>query len=136
MTTAEQLAEGDQRTPAEPEAGFAVGIRRHFGGRIDNVHILVSAEADGDRLVLSFEEGETLQIWNPARWHIDSRVFTITKAIKVRWEWFYYGRDRTRPCPRSDQLRAAGNFCRDSTSLSGLASPIQAIGSVGWGSAR
>ena len=37
-----------------------------FGGRIDNIHQVISAEALGDpeRLAVTFHEGETLEIWD------------------------------------------------------------------------
>jgi hypothetical protein len=95
MMTADQLADEINELVPKLKRGSLSVFGDIFGGRIDNVHIVASAAADGDLLVVGFEEGETLQVWDPAGWRIDSHVFTITKASRVRWEWFYYGRERT-----------------------------------------
>jgi len=92
--------------------GIASDIRRHlpgvrsgslvvygdiFGGRIDNIHVLVSVTGDdeADCLSFTFNEGELLQVWNPRGVSISDREFRIQRAARVRWEWFYYGRPRT-----------------------------------------
>jgi hypothetical protein len=68
-----------------------------FGGRIDNMHRVISAHAIGepDRLVVEFNEGETLEIWDPGHASISAREFRRSSASRVRWEWFYYGRPKT-----------------------------------------
>jgi hypothetical protein len=68
-----------------------------FGGRVDNIHVVTSARAEGEpgRLIVTFDQGETLEVWDPAEAVIDLNTFRITKASRVRWEWFYYGRDKT-----------------------------------------
>lgn len=65
-----------------------------FGGRIDNIHTVISAEAadDPERLIVRFDQGETLEVWNPAGITVGSEVFRIGDATRVRWTWFYYGR--------------------------------------------
>lgn len=67
-----------------------------FGGGIDNIHTVISAEAAlySDRLVVRFYEGETLEVWNPVDVAVGADVFRIGDATRVRWEWFYYGRPR------------------------------------------
>lgn len=68
-----------------------------FGGRVDNIHVVTAARADGEpeRLVVTFNEGETLEVWDPEGAVIDWQTFRIAKASRVRWEWFYYGREKT-----------------------------------------
>jgi len=68
-----------------------------FGGRVDNIHTIVSArafEAD-DLLVINFNEDEVLSIWSPGLSVVDEKEFRIVAANRVRWEWFYYGRPKT-----------------------------------------
>jgi hypothetical protein len=68
-----------------------------FGGRTDNMHRVTSAHAiaETDRLIVEFNEGETLEISDPRDASISSREFRIASASRVRWEWFYYGRPKT-----------------------------------------
>jgi hypothetical protein len=68
-----------------------------FGGRIDNIHSAVSAAAAGSpsRLRVEFDEGESLDVWDPADFSFGPRMFRIQNASRVRWEWFYYGRLKT-----------------------------------------
>lgn len=60
-----------------------------FGGRIDNIHTVISAEAadDPERLIVRFDQGETLEVWNPAGITVGSEVFRIGDATRVRWTW-------------------------------------------------
>ncbi len=95
MGTAQEIA-GDlaARIPALKSGSLSVfgGI---FGGRIDNIHVIVSAQAvDEDCLVLDFDGGETLRIWNPDRVTATAAEFKVRDATRVRWEWFYYGREQ------------------------------------------
>lgn len=67
-----------------------------FGGRIDNIHTIVGVHAlDKDCLVLDFDGGESLRVWNPAGVKASAAEFVIRDATRVRWEWFYYGREQT-----------------------------------------
>lgn len=66
-----------------------------FGGRIDNIHVIVGArQVDGECLVLDFDGGETLHVWNPSGVTASAVEFKIEGATRVRWEWFYYGREQ------------------------------------------
>lgn len=67
-----------------------------FGRPGDNCHRLVSHEAKEDYVRLKFDEGETLEVWNPEGLRVDGRSFIIEKASRVRWEWFYYERPKNR----------------------------------------
>ena len=67
-----------------------------FGGRIDNIHVITGAHAEQDgRLIVEFNEGETLTVWNPEGVRVSLVEFRISTATRVRWEWFWYGRDKT-----------------------------------------
>jgi hypothetical protein len=59
-----------------------------FGHPMDNVHHVVNADADGDRLMLSFNNGETITIWNPSGYSIARFTILIFDADRVRWEWY------------------------------------------------
>jgi hypothetical protein len=64
-----------------------------FGGRIDNIHTVTGAHVLGpDRVVIEFNEGETLDVWDPEGATISKADFKIRTASRARWEWFYYGR--------------------------------------------
>ena len=96
MTIASDLAEEILRRVPDVKRGSLVVFGDIFGGRIDNIHIVTSAHADDEpeRLVVEFNEGETLEIWDPGDALISSHEFRISTASKVRWEWFYYGRPK------------------------------------------
>ncbi len=65
-----------------------------FGRPMDNWHQLVSHQAKEGYVRLVFNEGETLEVWDPARVRIEGKSFIIQQASRVRWEWFYYGRPK------------------------------------------
>jgi len=67
-----------------------------FGGRIDNIHTVTGAHALGpSRVVIEFDERETLEVWDPRGALISAAEFKIRTASRVRWEWFYNGRPHT-----------------------------------------
>jgi hypothetical protein len=63
-----------------------------FGKPLNNDHRARSARAEDDRLIIDFDDGETLTVWNPRGIIVSSDAFRIDAADRVRWEWFYYGR--------------------------------------------
>jgi len=65
-----------------------------FGRPMDNWHQLVSHEEKEGYVRLTFNEGETLEVWEPAGLKIEGKSFVIQRASRVRWEWFYYGRPK------------------------------------------
>lgn len=65
-----------------------------FGRPYDNIHRIVSCEAQADMLKLTFNEQETLSVWSPEGLDAQSGAFRIARAAKVRWEWFSYGRPK------------------------------------------
>ncbi len=97
MTSAVDLAAVIAQLLPDVKRGSLVVFGDVFGGRIDNIHTVTSAKAPGDpeRLVIGFDEGETLEVWDPGNAMINSSDFCISTANRVRWEWFYYGRPKT-----------------------------------------
>ena len=79
-----------------------VGLIPHkFGGPLrfygdefgyQNVYIIVDAKAEDNCLIIKFEYGETLKIWDPSMFDLEKRNLKINKATRVLWEWYYYGR--------------------------------------------
>ncbi|MDX2109044.1 MAG: hypothetical protein SFY80_02260 [Verrucomicrobiota bacterium] len=65
-----------------------------FGRPMDNWHQLLSHEAKEGYVRLLFNEGETLEVWNPAGVRMEGKSFVVQGASRVRWEWFYYGRSK------------------------------------------
>lgn len=96
MDTASDVAERLKDRTGALKSGSLCVSGDVFGGRIDNVHVIVSAEAeDDDCLVLEFDGGETLRVWSPHGVVATEEEFRIQDASRVRWEWYYYGRNQT-----------------------------------------
>jgi hypothetical protein len=96
MTSASGLAAEISQLVPHLKRGSLVVFGDIFGGRIDNIHLITAAKALGDpeRLVVEFDQGERLEVWDPGNATIGSREVCISTATKVRWEWFYYGRPK------------------------------------------
>lgn len=62
----------------------------------DNWHTLISCETEHTVLRLQFDQSETLSIWSPKGLTITRSGFRIAEARRVRWEWYAYGRAKTR----------------------------------------
>jgi hypothetical protein len=94
-TTQEIAGDLATRIPALKSGSLSV-FGDIFGGRIDNIHVIVGVQAvDEDCLVLYFDGGETLRVWNPEEVTASAVEFKIRDATQVRWEWFYYGREQS-----------------------------------------
>jgi len=65
----------------------------------ENFHKIVDCDARDEVLNIQFDQGESLYLWSPLQAEIDHQTFRIHNAVRVRWEWFYYGR------PKTDQNR-------------------------------
>lgn len=96
MTTARDLAvDLEVRIPTLKQGSLLV-FGDIFGGRVDNLHVIVDARVVGDDcLALDFAGGETLQVWKPEGMAASKSEFKIHSATRVRWEWYYYGREHT-----------------------------------------
>ena len=66
-----------------------------FGRPYDNQHTLTDVESLDRAIVLSFDERETLTVWDPNGTTVADDGLRIARASRVRWEWFYYGRSQT-----------------------------------------
>jgi hypothetical protein len=65
-----------------------------FGRPHDNFHSPKTFSFEKSVLVITFQDDETLTVWDPSHVQIEEHVFKVESASKVRWEWFYYGRPR------------------------------------------
>jgi len=95
MTEAEKIVEQLSGNLSNVKSG---GLRiwgQWFGRPMDNWHSLVACEAEGNNLLLKFNEDETLCVWAPRQAVISDKIFRIKDADRVRWEWFCYGRPKT-----------------------------------------
>jgi hypothetical protein len=73
-----------------------------FGRPFDNGHKLRRVSAEGDRVILEFDQGETLEVVEPRgcvlnsqRLTLDQPVLTIANASRIVWSWNYYGQPPT-----------------------------------------
>lgn len=68
-----------------------------FGRPMDNIHSVVGCIgfSDLDLLILLFDEGERLWIWNAEGVEANPDQLRIANARRVRWEWYSYGQPPT-----------------------------------------
>lgn len=94
MTNAESLADDINAALPRVKRGSLAVFGDIFGGRIDNIHTIDLARvvSEPERLVIEFDGGETLEVWDPVDWQVTSDIFRICRASRVRWAWFHYGR--------------------------------------------
>lgn len=93
MDSASEIADAIMQLPERNRSGTLRMFGDWFGRPMDNVHRVIDAKADGDRLILSFNKAETLTVWNPSGYSTIGYTIRIADADRVRWEWYYYGRD-------------------------------------------
>jgi hypothetical protein len=92
VTNAEGIASKIVRRTSALKLGTLSVYGDIFGGRIDNVHVVTGAHVLGPRLVvIEFNDGETLDVWDPEGGTISEADFKIQTASRVRWEWFTTG---------------------------------------------
>lgn len=119
MKTPSDIARFVQALPERQRSGTLRIWGQWFGRPMDNVHVCVSCRAEDARLILDFNEGETLTIWNPCDVAVENQVtLTFSSATRVRWEWHYYGRPKT-PEHRMfiDYVAQDGRIQRSSNSI-------------------
>jgi hypothetical protein len=83
-----QIASFVQRLPASRKSGTLRIWGQWFGRPMDNVHTCVSCAAKDDRVILNFDQGETLTIWAPIDVSVREAALCFDVASKIRWEWF------------------------------------------------
>lgn len=66
-----------------------------FGRPYDAWHQIVKCTNSDNVLHLEFNEREILSIWSPIDIAIGERVFNVSDASRVRWEWYSYGGPKT-----------------------------------------
>ena len=44
---------------------------------------------------MHFDHGESLHVWQPGDLSFHGRQFVIASAVRVLWQWYYYGRPKT-----------------------------------------
>ena len=107
--------------PADKRWGSLCFFGEWFGGRpYDTQHDLTTVEGDNEVVVLSFDQGETLTIWNPDGVSSADDGLHVARASRVRWEWFYYGR------PKTPENRYSIDYRVDSDSV------ITVVDTVDW----
>ncbi|MHB0886054.1 MAG: hypothetical protein ACYC6I_09685 [Bacillota bacterium] len=68
------------------------GTPSFYGDRLDlpagETRSVTEVDLDGDCVVLRFETGEILRIWDPAGYEVANNAFVVTRASRVVWEWY------------------------------------------------
>jgi len=98
VAEADSIAQRITSCPPNVKRGSLVVYGDIFGGRIDNIHVVRSAHTAGTppHLVIEFDDDECLEVWEPRDCSVSETELRIDHAAKVRWEWFYYGRPKSR----------------------------------------
>ncbi len=95
MSPAEKMAQAISRA-RRLKRGSLQFFGEWFGRPWDNNHSIVAAEAKENHLRLTFDDDETLDVWDPNELELESdELFLIRSASRVRWEWFSYGEPKT-----------------------------------------
>ena len=90
-----ELAAYVESLPPQQKSGTIRIWGQWFGRPMDNVHECIGCQVGEDSLILKFNEGERLTVWNPGDAFVaSSTTLTIRSASRVRWEWHYYGRPK------------------------------------------
>jgi len=99
MSDPEQMVELINQKLSDIEPGTLRFWGEWFGRPYDNSHQLIGCDAPKiDLLRMHFNESELLSVWSPRDLYIGpsrqrSRpILRIMDAVRIRWEWFYYGR--------------------------------------------
>ncbi len=69
-----------------------------FGKPMDNYHEIKMVEFKNEtkELALILGEMEKVRIWNPSNVQISQKELRIEKADKILFEWYHYGKDKTK----------------------------------------
>jgi hypothetical protein len=115
VSEAQQIAARVRSLLPKVKAGTLRIWGEWFGRPHDNYHTIVGCDGDNELVHISFNEGETLTLWNPRGFHIDQETFRIGTAARVRWEWYYYGRPKTPENRYYEDYLKAGDLVTAST---------------------
>jgi hypothetical protein len=94
MATPAEIALLIQELPERKKSGSIRIWGQWFGRAMDNIHRCIASRATENQLILSFDQGETLTIWNPSEPEIEGATLSFSLAARIRWEWYYYGRSQ------------------------------------------
>jgi len=94
MNEAQQVADQIRAALPHVKSGTLRFWGQWFGRPYDNCHRLVNCDSEQNVLKLYFNQGEVLSVWSPANMVASPSNFRISKADRVRWEWFYYGKPK------------------------------------------
>jgi hypothetical protein len=94
MINTQKEAESFFRKSAPQIYGSLCVFGDWFGKPHDNCYRIKSFEVKGKYFKLTFNEDETLEIWDWNVLNSGGNGFIIQYANRVRWEWFYYGRPK------------------------------------------
>ncbi len=92
MPSLSQIAAFVQSLPERQKSGTLRIWGQWFGRPMDNVHTCVACHAAESHLVMKFDQGETLTLWNPSEATVVGATLSFASASRVKWEWYYYGR--------------------------------------------
>jgi hypothetical protein len=80
MSEATEIAERIASALPDLKRGTLRMFGDWFGRPWDNLHTIVAAEAEENCLILHFDEGETLRVWEPGGDEADASLFRIWRA--------------------------------------------------------
>jgi hypothetical protein len=112
MSEATEIAERIASALPDLKRGTLRMFGDWFGRPWDNLHTIVAAEAEENCLILHFDEGETLRVWEPGGDEADASLFRIWRASRVLWQWYAYGR------PHLPQHRYFIEYVREDSAIS------------------
>ena len=96
LSLAQKMAQTIDRARPRLKRGSLQFFGEWFGRPWDNSHSIVAAKGNENCLRLTFDDDETLDVWDPTELELESdHLFVIRSASRVRWEWFSYGEPKT-----------------------------------------
>jgi hypothetical protein len=95
MDETKEIATRIQRAIPKVPSGTLRFWGEWFGRPYDNIHTLLTCDAEANTLRLHFDQAETLVVWSPRGLTLDAAVLRIDVADRVRWEWYKYGSPKT-----------------------------------------
>ena len=94
--TSNEFSEKYQRNRGQIKGGTLCFWGHWFGKPYDNLHVIkkVVLNQSENTLIIYFNEQEILTVYNPVGIEEYPDKIKIINADKVRWQWFYYGREK------------------------------------------
>ncbi len=82
MSEASDIAQRISSSVPRLKSGTLLLFGRWFGRPYDNTHTIVGATAEDNCLVVRFDGGEVLRVWNPSGYRGDEYNFTISRTSR------------------------------------------------------